>query len=104
MTTSSSFCWRTKLNHEIANALMNEELIRLRKSSYEELLKFVKMPMNTCLYGPDGKKYQIESQAFWDSKKGGNIRAMVSVDDGGIRAFAPLTTSFARRSFVGENS
>jgi hypothetical protein len=38
--------------------------------------------------------YQIEWRAFWDSEPGGNIRVMVSIDDGGlVRSIIPLTTS-----------
>jgi hypothetical protein len=71
-----------RMNHEIAGTLRDEELMRLRTSSYADLLKYIDKPVSTLLNGPDSEKYQIESQAFWDTKKGGNIRVMVSVDDG----------------------
>ncbi len=41
-----------------------------------------------------GKEYQIEIQAFWDDKSGGNIRVIFSIDDGGWRAFCPLSKDF----------
>jgi len=45
--------------------------------------------------GPSGVTYQIEWNAFWDFHPGGDIRVMVSIDDGSLARFiAPLTTSF----------
>jgi hypothetical protein len=44
--------------------------------------------------GPDGKTYQIDVQFFWDDKPLGSVRVMASIDDGGWRAFLPLTDSF----------
>jgi hypothetical protein len=31
---------------------------------------------------------------FWDDKKLGNLRVCGSIDDGGLRAFFPVTDSF----------
>ena len=56
--------------------------------------------------GPDGMKYQIEVQAVWDSKKGGDIRVIAAVDGGEVSAFRPLTDDFIMApdgSFVGED-
>ena len=45
--------------------------------------------------GPSGITYQIEWNAFWDSQAGGDIRVLVSIDDGSLARFmVPLTTSF----------
>jgi len=95
------------MNREIARALVDEELGRLRKLSYSEHLKFLDKVSTTKSQGPDGEHYQIERQAFWDSEKGGNIRVMVSADDGGLSAFKPLTGDFIIApdgSFVGEHT
>ena len=43
--------------------------------------------------GVSGTAYQIEIQFFWDGKPGDTIQVMGSIDDGGIRAFVPLTDS-----------
>jgi hypothetical protein len=43
--------------------------------------------------GASGTTYQIEIQFFWDDKPGDTIRVAGSIDDGGIRAFVPLTES-----------
>jgi protein associated with RNAse G/E len=39
-------------------------------------------------------RYQIEIQAFWDDEKKKNFRVIGSIDDGGIRAFFPMTDDF----------
>jgi hypothetical protein len=93
------------MNREIARALIGEELAKLRKLSYAELLKLVNNPTTIELPGSDGKNYQIERQAFWDTHKGGNIRVMVSADDGGWSAIVPLTGDFIISpdgGFIGE--
>jgi hypothetical protein len=43
--------------------------------------------------GASGAAYQVEIEALWDSNRGGDIRLMAAIDDGGWRAFAPLTDS-----------
>ena len=55
--------------------------------------------------GPSGSQYQVEITGFWDDRKAGNLRVIVTIDDGGWRAFMPLTTGFIvgpDGSFVGE--
>jgi hypothetical protein len=54
-------------------------------------------PLTQELVGEDRKTYQLEIQAFWDSKKGGDVRLIVAADDGGSRAFKPLTGDFIMR-------
>jgi hypothetical protein len=82
------------MDYEIAQALIDEELARMQKMSYEELLKYLDKTLCKCFVGPDGQNYQIETQVFWDGKKGGSIRVMVSVDDGGLAAIKPLCGDF----------
>ena len=43
--------------------------------------------------GVSGATYQIEINFYWDSEPGETIRVMGSIDDGGIRAYSPLTES-----------
>ena len=55
--------------------------------------------------GPSGTEYQIETLAVWDSRSEGDLRIVVSIDDGGLRAIAPMTDGFIMHpdgSFVGE--
>jgi len=51
------------MNREIAHALVDQELGRLRKLSYAEHLKFFDKASTTKVQGQDGKDYQIERQA-----------------------------------------
>lgn len=53
----------------------------------------------------DATECQVEIEAFWDDKQGGDIRVVFSIDDGGWRACFPVTDSFIMASndtFVGE--
>jgi hypothetical protein len=36
----------------------------------------------------------LEIQCFWDDRADGDIRVMGSIDDGGWRAFVPITDGF----------
>jgi hypothetical protein len=94
------------MNELVANALIQIELQRLRASSYQELASAVGKVETKEVVGEDGITYQLETQVFWDGKKGADIRVMVSCDDGrGWRAFVPLSDDFIVRpdgSFVGE--
>jgi hypothetical protein len=54
---------------------------------------------------PDGTPCCVEISAVWDGRPGGDIRVIASIDDGGWRAFLPVTESFIIApdgSFVGE--
>ena len=47
----------------------------------------------------------VHTTVIWDDEPGGNVRVMVSIDDGGLRAFVPMTESFIKSpsgEFVGE--
>ena len=55
--------------------------------------------------GPSGQEYQVEIQAWWEGRKGSDVRVMVSIDDGGWRAFAAPSEDFIMApdgSFVGD--
>jgi hypothetical protein len=95
------------MNREIARVLIDQKLNELRRFSYRELLTLIDRSSNSSLKGKDDVEYQLEVQAFWDTKKDGNIRVMVTVDDGGGRAIAPLSGDFIitpEGSFIGETS
>jgi hypothetical protein len=46
--------------------------------------------------GPSGVEYQIEILILWDSTPNGVIRVLGFIDDGGWRAFVPLTDSILK--------
>src|SRR3954466_3973712 len=82
-----------------AQVILESELARLRLESYEDLAsKFIDHPETRDRHGPSGTRYQIEVQAFWDDphQPGANLRVTVSIDDGGLRALAPLSQDFIR--------
>jgi hypothetical protein len=50
--------------------------------------------------------YSLEIQFFWDAKPDGAVRVIGSIDDGGWRAFRPLSDDFIRApdgTFAGDN-
>ena len=79
-----------------AQKVLSEQLSRFSQRSYSELLPLVESSrvedFDAC--GASGTTYQIEVQFFWDDKPRGVIRVVGSIDDGGIRAFVPLTQTF----------
>jgi hypothetical protein len=89
-----------------ARRLALARIAELRQLGWSELRdRYLQRPETVEVGGPSGTRYQVETQAFWDRGTEGDLRVMVSVDDGGWRAFVPLGESFilARNgSFVGE--
>jgi hypothetical protein len=94
------------MDHQIVYALIDEWLKELRQRSYHDLVSLMGHPQTKEVTGEDGKRYQLEAEVFWDGKKGGDVRVIVMGDDGGWRAFKPLTSDFIMASdgsFVGES-
>jgi hypothetical protein len=78
-----------------AQKILNQQLARFSDRSHAELRPLVESQHVGAyeLQGASGTIYQVEIQFFWDDKPGDTIRVMGSIDDGGIRAFLPLTDS-----------
>jgi hypothetical protein len=94
------------VDHQVAYAVIDTWLAELRHQTYQDLVGLIGHPETRQVRGEDQKAYQLEMQVFWDSKKGGAVRVMVSADDGGLRAFMPLTSDFIMSpdgSFVGDS-
>jgi hypothetical protein len=70
------------MNEQVACALIDTELRRLQDLSYSELAALVGKVETKELVGEDGKTYQLEIQAFWDSKKGADVRLIVAAESG----------------------
>jgi hypothetical protein len=49
------------------------------------------------LRGPTGVLYQVEVQIFYDDEATRTVLVIGSIDDGGLRAFIPLSDSFIVR-------
>ena len=93
------------MNKQEAKRLLRESLDRYRKFTYGELQNTIGDIETSQVSGGSGTQYQLEVQVFWDGINQQNIRVMASIDDGGWRAFAPLTDSIIMApdgSFVGE--
>jgi len=91
-------------SHE-GRAVVSEQLRRYRAMSYKELQRLLKEQDCFETRGPSGVSYQVEIEAVWDDRPGGNLRVFGHVDDGGLRAFDPLTEDFIMApdgSIVGE--
>jgi hypothetical protein len=72
--------------------ILERELAIFRAKPYVDLVG--RIPERTLEYersATTGAKYQVEIQFFWDNQPGGNVRVMGSIDDGGWRAFLPLS-------------
>ena len=78
----------------------------LRRMRWGELRdRYLDKPETVEVRGATGTIYQVQTQAFWDSRKDGDLRIIVAVDDGGWRAFVLLSEDFVLApdgSFVGE--
>lgn len=94
------------MNNEEAIHVLERELARFRDEPYADLARRIPAgPLDYEQSATSGAKYQVEVQLFWDDQPAGNIRVMGSIDDGGWRAFLPLSRSFIKSadgSFVGE--
>lgn len=95
-----------KMNKTEAKQILNKELENYRARPYSELIKMINAEPRTYeLTSPSGTWYQLEIQAFWDGKPHGDIRVIGSIDNGGWRAFVPISEGFiksADEKFVDE--
>ena len=80
-------------SHE-ARTVLAEHLRRYRAMTYKELQRLLKEQDCLETRAASGTVYQVEIEAVWDNKPGGNLRVFGHVDDGGLRAFAPLIEDF----------
>jgi hypothetical protein len=94
------------MNKQEALRILEQELNAFREESYAELSARIDQgPIVSERTGQDSTVYQLEIQVVWDGQKGGNVRAIGSVDDGSWRALVPITRSFIKSAdgrFAGE--
>jgi len=94
------------MNKSEAESLISGKLKDYRSKTYQELTAMIDSdPIAYELTGSDEKTYQLEIEVFWADKKDGNVRVSGSIDDGGLKAFFPLTCSFIKvpsGDFIGE--
>ncbi len=89
-----------------ARAVLSQELARYRAKSYGELVRQLLGKQDTYeVRSSSGVKYQLEIQAFWDDKPNDVLRIMGAIDDGGVRAYVPVSEDFLiapTGEFIGE--
>ena len=93
------------MNKQEARSVLEDRLLPYRSVGYQGLLRLLKEQDVFEVAGTSGTVYQLEIQAVWDGRKGGNLRVRGSIDDKGWRAFAPLISDFIVRpdsTFVDE--
>ena len=92
-----------------ARQILAGEVARLRALSYSGLSSRIPRRRRRLLFlevvgddeaitrevvGDSGVVYQVESQVLWEDKPQEDIRVVVSIDDGGVSAFMPMTDDF----------
>jgi hypothetical protein len=88
-----------------AQQLLKARVDQLRAISYHDLLGLLDKETVIEGEGASGRRYSIETSVFWDGAKDRDLRVIVAIDDGGWRAYAPMTDDFIMApdgSFVGE--
>lgn len=85
------------MDSDEASGLLRQLLDLYRTRSHHELQSLIAESEVIELVGPSGTRFCIEVLAVWDSKAGGDLRVIGSIDDGGWRAFRPLTDDFIMR-------
>ncbi len=93
------------MNKTEARAILAQHLREYREKAYADLLYLLHEQDNLEVAGPSGTWYQLEFLAVWDDRQEANLRVIGSIDDGGVRAFFPLTDGFIMApdgSLVGE--
>jgi hypothetical protein len=88
-----------------AKQILERELKRYRERHYLDLVALIDEPERKEITSETGRWYQLEFLAVWDHEPNGDLGVIGSIDDGGWRAFVPLTIDFIKRpdgSFVGE--
>ena len=88
-----------------ASQVLRVQLEPWRRRTYAELAREVGHSHRFELNAPSGRWYQGLIRMYWDDKPDGAVRVIGSIDDGGWRAFVPLTDSFILGSdgnFIGE--
>ncbi len=93
------------MDKEEAQSLLQARVNQLRAMSYQDLLGLLDKEAVTEVDGPSGRRYTIETSVLWDGAKDRDLRVIVAIDDGGWRAYAPMTDDFIMApdgSFVDE--
>jgi hypothetical protein len=84
------------MNTVEARRVLSERLACYRHLSYSDLVGRIGTVECEEIANSSQRLWQLEFQFFWDNKPNGDVRVMGAIDDGGIRAFVPVTDSFIK--------
>ena len=93
------------MNVPEARRILKKRLAKLRALSYRDLAERIDSVLTEEIARDGERSWQLEFEVSWDDQPSGNIRVSGLIDDGGLRAFVPITDSFIKSSsgeFVGE--
>jgi phosphohistidine phosphatase SixA len=93
------------MDEQEASTVLAEWLAPIRAEPYDVLVARIGRSPLTAEIVRGTRTYQLEAECHWDGQPGGNVRVVAAIDDGGLRAFVPLTSDFIKSStgqFVGE--
>ena len=79
-----------------ARRVLSEQLAKLRTLPYRDLMARVDSVFTEEIARDSERSWQLEFEVVWDDEPHGNIRVIATIDDGGLRAFVPLTDSFIK--------
>lgn len=83
------------MSDEEAKGLLRAESLKLRAVGYSDLVdRLAGRQERAEIVGLSGNAFHVEFEGFWDGETHDNLRVVVSIDDGGLRAFLPFTDSF----------
>ena len=85
------------MNQEEAKEILANQVRELQKLPHAEFRSWVieKKMETPVANAPSGTENQMEIEAMWDGKRGGDIRVLVSIDDGDLASsLLPLCDSF----------
>ena len=88
-----------------AQRVLDKWVAKLRTEPYRALASRVGSTTTDKIPRDGERSWQVEVQVFWDDEPNGNVRVMVSIDDGGLRAFVPITNDFIKSpsgEYIGE--
>jgi hypothetical protein len=82
------------MNSVEARELLRQHLAPYKTLPYDELLRRAGQVETAELTTPGGQTYQVEVEVIRDADPGGALLVIGAIDDGGWRAFCPLTEDF----------
>lgn len=81
------------MNKAEAKSILSKELKAFAARPYNELIQWISQTEVKSVLSESGISYQIEINVLWDSHPEKDLCIIGSIDDGGWRAFLPLTDS-----------